>query len=667
MFVAVILTLIVIGSIAIYLYLPHAMRSAAIDTARQSNLETIDQIKLMRSYYTQTIVARALKTETLKPSMSYRDHLNQIPLPATLVKDISEMMSKQHTRLGLISPYPWPHRADRVLDDFESAAWKKFQTDPDAVESRIEFIDGQRVMRVAVADRMVSQTCVDCHNSDPLSAKRDWKVGDVRAVFEVTKFIEPYLAAAEERSHFISIGILIAALISSGVLLACLVLVERRTRESLKADERAYFLAEHDALTGIGNRARLHAALESAFKDPGGASQCALVLIDLDHFKAVNDTHGHDTGDQVLKQVAHRLIALSQPGDLIARLGGDEFALLVYGKRSTEALRDLGQAICQSLGETILIDGQALSIGATVGIARGKSDARTAPDMLIAADLALYAAKGAGRGRCEMFNAELNLALLNRRKMEADLREAASRGELELHYQPIVSLETRKAVRFEALLRWHHPERGLISPATFIPIAEESGLIVPIGDWVIQTACAELARRGAAFQIAINLSVRQLQHEGLLDTLQGAVARHAIDPARLEIEITESSMMNNDRKTLGVLKAIRALGIRIAIDDFGTGYSCLSYMQNYPINCVKIDRSFVHRLGERDGSNSIITAIIALARALKLEVVAEGIETREQLVEIARLGCVHVQGFLIASPKPIDQLPFARAASAEAA
>lgn len=655
--VALIMSMIMLGSLSIYFYLPQAMKESAIETAKQSNIETIDQIKLMRSYYTQIIVARALKSESLHPSMDYKTNENRIPLPATLVKDLSDLMSKQHTKVSLVSPYPWPHRANRILDDFESAAWKKFQTDPDAIESRLDFVDGKRVMRVAVADRMVSQTCVNCHNTDLLSSKKDWKVGDVRAVFEVTKFVEPYLAAAEEKGRYISTGIAMAAAIACAVLLLCLAIVEKRNQEIRKADDQAYYLAEHDVLTGLSNRARLNSALETAFKNPNLTPDFTLFLIDLDRFKAVNDTYGHDAGDKLLKIVSQRLRGVAGSGDLIARLGGDEFAIVSYRKASDPDLMQIGQSICRAMTDTVMINGQAISIGATVGISRGRVDGNSAADMLVAADLALYSAKSTGRGRCELFKSDFNIALLNRRKLESDLRDALERNEFELYLQPVVSLISKRAERFEALLRWNHPERGCVGPAEFIPTAEEIGLIVPIGEWVIHAACYELSLRQPSFRIAINLSARQLQHDGLMEVLSLALKRYNIDPSRLEVEITESSMMHEDKNTIVILQKIRSLGISIAIDDFGTGYSCLSYLQNYPVTCVKIDRSFVSQLTNGQKSQSIIRAIVALAKALDLEIVAEGVETREQLEIVARLGCVFVQGFLIEKPRPVSTFP----------
>ena len=653
-FVVIVILLLLAGTYSIYTYLPSTMRSSAIDTALQSNIETIEQIKLMRSYYTQTIVARALKTEALKPTMNYKDHPNEIPIPATMVKDLSELMSKQNTSLSLVSPYPWPHRAERVLDEFESEAWKAFQTDPNAVMSRVQTQDGKRILRVAVADRMVSQACVNCHNADPLSVKRDWKLGDVRAVFEVTKIIEPYLALADEKSGFIATIISILAAIGCLGLVYCVVLVERRTREMRLADEHAYYMAEHDVLTGLSNRARLNVAIDAAFDDSIYATRFSLFLIDLDHFKPVNDTFGHGVGDELLQQVAARLRHFCRGKDKVARLGGDEFAILRFGRLSPEELKVLGRSMCHRLAEPYHLDEHNITIGATIGISQGRIDAENATDLLIAADLALYSAKTDGRGRCALFHSDLMISSLNRRHFEADLREALSRNEFSLHYQPIGAIRSGNVVRYEALLRWNQQERGSVSPVDFIPLAEETGLIIPIGEWVIRTACQEMARMGSSFRVAVNLSPKQLHHDALLEVITSALASCGLEPSRLEIEITESSMMDKSDKTLKVLNDIRSLGVKISLDDFGTGYSCLSYLQNYPVDCVKLDKSFVSQIGKSGNAEDIMKAIIELAHALKLETVAEGVETREQLIELSKLGCDCVQGFLFGRPKPIQ-------------
>jgi diguanylate cyclase (GGDEF)-like protein len=665
--VVAVLFVVALGIVAIGIYLPQAMRHAARETALQSNLDVISHIKMVRGYYTKNILSRLVAEGGLKPSMDYHDHPHEVPLPATLVKDLSELMAHDETTLSLVSPYPWPHRAGRKMTEFEQQAWDAFQARPDAVVTREEVVEGKRVLRVAVADRMTTQACVNCHNADPQSSRRDWKIGDVRAVFEVSRVIESVLHNAEVRSQYIVLAIAIGAGVGSLLLVGFMLLIERHSRAKRLADQQAYYLAEHDVLTGLHNRARLCAVLDAAFARSGPAGYTSLLLIDLDRFKPVNDTYGHGTGDHLLKAVAGRLRAACRDGDVIARLGGDEFAILMAGPPGEDHAAALAQRLCKMLAEPFEIDGQALTIGASIGIARLREHAGNTTDLMIAADLALYAAKAAGRGTAVPFTAELTIAALKRRHLEADLREALHGGGFEIHYQPIGSIATGRVTKFEALLRWNHPERGAVSPGEFIPLAEETGLIVPIGAWVIRRACVEMAKIDLPIKVAVNLSPAQLQHDMLLPMLKDALDISGLDPGRLEVEITESIMMQNDGKTLALLNAIRALGVEIAMDDFGTGYSCLSYLQNYPINCIKIDQSFVRTLGQADNARPIISAIIALAHALGMQTVAEGVETREQLLALASLQCDEVQGFYFGRPKPMREIRLGRSAGEDEA
>lgn len=656
----IMLLLTVAGIVGVSIYVQHAMRAAALETALRSNLDLVSQIKMVRGYYTSNILPRVTAGGIIKPSMEYTTRPNEVPLPATLVKDLSALMQKNDTSLSLVSPYPWPHRSDRVMTDFEREAWAAFQADPDKVVSRQEVINGQRVLRAAVADRMTTQACVNCHNSDPQSVRRDWKVGDVRAVFEVSRVIEPELLNAEKRSRYI-----IGALTAGGFAVAILLFVfirriERQSRAKRVADQQAYYLAEHDVLTGLHNRASLCEAVDAAYATPGDAVYSALVLLDLDHFKAINDTYGHGIGDAVLREVSVRMQDACKPNDLIARLGGDEFAVLVAGDPTERQVLSLAMHLCSVLAEPFDVDGHDLSIGASAGIAFLQQHATNTTDILIAADLALYAAKGAGRGTAQVFTQDLTIAALKRRRLEADLREALDAEQFEIHYQPIASLRTGKITKLEALTRWRHPERGLIPPADFIPVAEETGLIVPLGAWVIRRACLEVAQLADPLRVAINLSPIQLQHETLVPSLREALAISGIDPSRVNIEITEGVMVENNARTLALLNEIRGLGIKISMDDFGTGYSCLSYLQDYPIDCIKIDKSFVATLGQTESARPIVGAIIALARAIGMTTVAEGVETSAQLAELTELGCDEVQGFLLCRPRRIDDFRMAR-------
>lgn len=655
-FAICVIVLLIVGSAMVSMYLPLAMRKAALDAAVKGNVEIIDQVKLMRGYYTQQIVSRALASKALTPSMHHAGKPNEIPLPATLVKDLSDLMSKQETTLNLVSPYPWPHRSDRLMDEFETGAWVQFQQDPDRVVSDQSVVGGKNVLRVAVSDRMTSETCVNCHNSDPQSVKRDWKKGDVRAVFEVSRVIDSDLAAADDSSRVIVWAISIGAFVGCAAILVLLVIFERRSRDKRLADQNAYYLAEHDPLTGLKNRAYLRKVLDKNFGEQGHITYAALLLIDLDGFKPVNDTHGHAIGDELLAAVAERLRQWSHPGDLVARIGGDEFAIAIKTAPPPDVLHAELDMLCHRMNQPFEFGEVVCKVGVSAGVALAGVHAQNMSDLFIAADLALYSAKGNGKGRWRMFEAEMTASALRRVHFEADMRVALAENQFHLHYQPIRDAQSGKIVKVEALLRWHHPTRGNVGPAEFIPIAEEVGLIEAIGTWVLRRACTEIAAFGHDLKVAVNLSTRQLANDKLLQLLKNVLAETGLEPHRLELEITESTMLKQEQRTLDMLRHIRELGVEIAIDDFGTGYSCLSYLQTYPVTGIKIDRSFVDPLGKVESSKAIVAAIIALARALNLKTVAEGVETAAHAEELLKMGCNSFQGYYFDRPRPLDMI-----------
>jgi diguanylate cyclase (GGDEF)-like protein len=415
-------------------------------------------------------------------------------------------------------------------------------------------------------------------------------------------------------------------------------------------------LARHDSLTGLSNRLHFSEILDGHFSQGQEAQNFALHVIDLDGFKSINDTYGHPIGDLLLLAVAQRLRSGLGPSDVLVRLGGDEFAVI---QKLTTAETDaslLAARICEMVGEPFQVSGLKLNISASVGVAFGAKDAATTVDLLRIADLALYSAKEAGRGTFRFFSEEMNAKVIARRKLETGLAKALERNELELFYQPIVSGTTQQVTGYEALLRWRHPERGLVSPMEFIPLAEQTGLIIPIGEWIFLQACRDLAGCSNNLAVSINCSPIQFRSENLVPAVKHALQSSGLSPNRLRIEITESTLMQNDFATLSKLNEFRALGVGISIDDFGTGFSCLSYLQQYPIDCIKIDRSFVSNLcNERRGS-SIVSAIIGLAASLEMTTVAEGVETEGQLEELVKIGCTSMQGFLFSRPQPASEI-----------
>jgi diguanylate cyclase (GGDEF)-like protein/PAS domain S-box-containing protein len=426
--------------------------------------------------------------------------------------------------------------------------------------------------------------------------------------------------------------------------------------ERRRAEAQVAHMATHDALTDLPNRMMLRDTLEQAISRVRRGELVALHYIDLDHFKAVNDTLGHQVGDDLLKQVADRLRACVRETDTVARLGGDEFAVIQTALAEANDAALLAQRLRDSVGAPYSVDGHHVVVDISVGIAMSPDDGVTVEELLKSADLAAYAAKASGRGTFRFFEAEMDRRIKLRRVMELDLRHALGNGEFRLFYQPIVSLQTGEVTSLEALIRWQHPVRGLIPPGDFIPLAEELGLIVPIGEWVINRACADAATWGEHIKVAVNLSPIQLTGTGLLDVVIRALARAGLPASRLEFEITETVLMQNTATTLATLHQLRALGIHFSMDDFGTGYSSLSTLRSFPFNKIKIDRSFVKDITDQKSSLAIIKGVTSLAHSLNMLITIEGVETEEQLAHVRPLGCAEIQGYLLSPPKSLEEI-----------
>ena len=416
--------------------------------------------------------------------------------------------------------------------------------------------------------------------------------------------------------------------------------------EQRQSEVKIEYMAHHDALTDLANRVLLNDRLEYALGRVQHGEMVAVHHLDLDQFKAVNDTFGHPCGDKLLRIVAERLRGLVGEADTIARMGGDEFVIVQATIADPADATSLAQAVIDALSEPYDIDGQQAVIGVSIGISVGPGDGSNPDKLLRNADLALYRAKSDGRGTFRFFEPVMDLQMQTRRIMEQDLRKALPAGEFELHYQPVVNLASKEISGFEALIRWNHPSKGMISPADFIPLAEEIGFIVPMGEWVIRQACATAAQWPDDLHVAVNISAIQFRSPGLMQVIVSALAASGLAPTRLEIEITESVLLHNKEATLAVLHQLRALGIRIAMDDFGTGYSSLTYLQSFPFDKIKIDRSFVKNITENSSSLNIVRAVAALANGMGMTATAEGVETAEQLHSIASEGCTEMQGFL---------------------
>ncbi len=436
------------------------------------------------------------------------------------------------------------------------------------------------------------------------------------------------------------------------VLVAVVDVTERK-----QAEARIAYMAHHDALTDLPNRILFHERLnELLARVRRSGESLAVHCLDLDHFKGVNDTLGHPIGDELLKAVAERLRTCVRDSDMVARLGGDEFAIVQFPLGGPHEASTLATSLIEVVSKSCEVGGHEFVVGASIGVALAPGDGDTADALLRNADMALYRAKAEGRGAAHFFEPEMDRRIQARRMLELDLRKAFANGEFELFYQPLVSLRADTVAGFEALLRWRHPERGMIGPAEFIPLAEEIGLIVPLGEWVLRQACTDAMQWPAELKIAVNLSPAQFRSRGVINAVLTALAYSRLPANRLELEITESVLLGETGANLAILHQLREIGVRISMDDFGTGYSSLSYLRSFPFDKIKIDRSFVKELSERPDCVAIIRAVAGLGMSLGIATTAEGIETPEQLERVRAEGCTEVQGYLFSPPRPLSEL-----------
>lgn len=427
--------------------------------------------------------------------------------------------------------------------------------------------------------------------------------------------------------------------------------VERDISEQRRADEKIRYLARHDSLTGLANRAVFNEVITEELERRPNES-IGLLCLDLDHFKSVNDTLGHPIGDALLKIVAQRLQRQVREGDVVARLGGDEFAVLQLGGEQPAAAERLSKAIVESLIGSYEIDGHSVQVGVSIGIAVAPVDGHDAETLMRNADIALYRAKSDGRGVFRFFEAGMDEKMQARRQLEMDLRQALLQRQFEVFYQPLVDIPTQKVNACEALLRWRHPVRGLVPPDSFIPLAEEIGLIVDIGEWVLEQACQEACGWSPDISVAVNVSPAQFGSMRLVKAVERALKKSGLSPDRLELEITESVLINDTAHTLELLHRLKGLGVRISMDDFGTGYSSLSYLRRFPFDKLKIDRSFIGDLTRDPEASAIVRAVIQLANTLGMSTTAEGVEDSDQRDLLQALNCRQFQGYLVS--KPID-------------
>ena len=427
--------------------------------------------------------------------------------------------------------------------------------------------------------------------------------------------------------------------------------------ERRHAEARITYMARHDALTGLPNRVVFGERIDQALAEMGRGSGFAVLSVDLDHFKQVNDTLGHPVGDELLRAVSDRLQSCIREVDTVGRLGGDEFAVVQRDVKQPEDALLLARRIVDIVGAPYDINGHSITIGISIGISLAPDDGSSCEKLLKNSDVALYRAKAEGRGTWRFFEPEMDARLQARLALESDLREALNREEFELYYQPLYHLEQDRISGFEALLRWNHPVRGRVSPAEFIPVAEEIGLIIPLGAWVLRRACAQAMEWPENVRLSVNVSPAQFRSGQLSQHVTAALAAAGLPAQRLELEITESVLLGNNAEVIATLHALRRMGLRIAMDDFGTGYSSLNYLRNFPLDKIKIAQCFIRDLGTTDGARAIVRTIIGLARSLNMSTTAEGVETPEQLAWLRAEDCTEVQGYLFSLPRPASEVP----------
>jgi diguanylate cyclase (GGDEF)-like protein len=426
--------------------------------------------------------------------------------------------------------------------------------------------------------------------------------------------------------------------------------------ERRRAEKQIAHLAHYDALTDLPNRVLFRELLEREIEKAKRGEQLAVLYIDLDEFKSVNDSLGHPVGDDLLKTVASRLRSCVRETDFVARLGGDEFAIVQTGVKQPSDVMELVKRIYEAIREPFDCLGHQVTTDASIGIAMAPNDGIDLNQLLKSADLAMYGAKADGRRTYRFFEPEMDARVKSRRTLELDIRQAIATGGFELQYQPIVNFLNNKIVGCEALLRWNHPVRGMISPTEFIPIAEETGLICQLGDWALATACAEAANWQPSIKLAINVSPVQFRSHAFSLNVANLLATTGLAANRLELEITEAVLIRDDEAALTMLRHLRDIGVGIALDDFGTGYSSLSYLQRFPFDKIKIDRCFINDIAEAEGSSSIVQAVINIARARNMTTTAEGVETEEQREMLLSFGCTEMQGDLFSRARPVSEI-----------
>lgn len=542
-------------------------------------------------------------------------------------------------------------------DAWELAALERFENEQIAEVLEQAVIDGAPYMRY-MKPMYMNKACELCHGF------LGFKAGDLRGGVSVSIPMTPYLNAANETSRSMVITHLMVWLIGSVGFVAFGLYARHRHMERSALLGRLEHGALYDTLTGLPNRFlfsdRLSVSIARQERDR--AHLFAVCFVDLDRFKNLNDSYGHAMGDQLLKEVSNRFSKILRPSDTVARMGGDEFTFLLDDLTNSQEAYQIAERILRSIETPFEIGGQSIKVGASIGICLGNGKHQSPEEILRDADTAMYRAKSLGKGRIDIFEPEMHAEVAKTTRIEHDLHTVLERNELSIHYQPIVNLQTSRVDGFEALLRWRHPLLGNIPPDQFIPIAESSDVIQDIGQWVLENACRQVDiwnsryTEPRRFFISVNLSARQVSHLNFIQVVQETLERVGFDPACLHCEVTETLLITDQDTTLSNMARLRQLGIQLSADDFGKGYSSLTYLQNFSFNALKIDRQFVQDMGTQGKDRRLVSSLLGLAKDFGLSVIAEGVETREQLENLRQLNCLWVQGYYLCPPIVVDEI-----------
>ena len=552
---------------------------------------------------------------------------------------------------------------NRMINSMKQRSSAQLSAALEGMPQGLSMFDGEQQLIVCNANYAAMYRLPPEHTEPgtPLRAILEHRVATGTSPIDIENFVEETMASAsgqtlgvaEQQLHDGRIVSVTSAPLSTGGR----VTIHMDVTEKRNSEKQIAFLAHHDALTGLANRVQLRDHIMTSLKNAERGERFSVLCLDLDNFKDINDTLGHSVGDALLCAVSMRLRGLVRDNDLVSRTGGDEFSIVQPGtEQPVAAATDLATRIVEALSVPFDIGDHQVVVGASIGIALAPDDGNDADQLLKNADMALYRAKDDGRGGFHFFEPAMDAKAQARRFLELDLRKAINAGEFEVFYQPIVNLAENRVSGFEALLRWNHPTRGRVLPSEFIPLAEETGLIVAIGEWVIRQACAEAMTWPSDLRVAVNASPVQFRSKSLVPAVISALAASGLRPDRLELEITETVLMHNNDATLAMLHQLRSLGVRISMDDFGTGYSSLSYLRSFPFDKIKIDQTFVRDLVEKPDSIAIIRAVAGLGHSFGMTTTAEGVETQQQLDQMRAEGCTEVQGYFYSKPLPASDV-----------